>query len=333
MNTSPPAAAPTAQPALRVDLEVPGRVRARFDAAAGEVVALVGPNGAGKSSLISALAGLIGAHGHALTPIDDLLTVPAEGRSVGLAPQSGLLFPHLDARANVAYGLRARGTKRAQAHRVADQWLARFGIAEFSRRRPSQLSGGQAQRVVIARALATDPTLLLLDEPSAGLDLGAATTLRIELARHLTAFTGVTLLVTHTASDAIALADRVLVFEGGEIVQDGTPAELAARPATPHAARLMGLNHVTVDGEPLTFAPSAVVVSVEPPADPGHVSARLRWAGTVVDLSPWGDRVRITVDTEAGQLLSDVTPEAATQLALLPGREVWLAVKRTAVQE
>lgn len=321
--TAPPASG------LEVDLEVPGRVRAAFRAAPGTVLAVVGPNGAGKSSLVAALAGLTGAHGRAVSNGRDLLSVDAQRRNVGLAPQAGLLFPHLTARQNVAFGPRSRGTARATALALAGEWLDRFGLADLGNRRPDQLSGGQAQRVVLARALAGDPEVLLLDEPTAGLDLATATALRVELTRHLSDFAGVTVLVTHAAIDALTLAQQMVVLEGGGVVQQGTPAEVAARPASVHVGRLLGLNVVPAPGGPLVFSPSVVAVSHEPPIG----SPRLRWHGRVAELTPWGDAVRITVQTDVGQVLADVTVTSATELALLPGTQVWLAVKQTAVQE
>ena len=143
------------------------------------MVALVGPNGAGKSTLLRVLAGLLPCDdGHVRLSgavLEDTAArsrVPAEQRPIGVVFQDYLLFPHLTARENVAFGLRARGTDRAAARRTADAWLERVGLAEHGGQRPGRLSGGQAQRVALARALAPEPTLLLLDEPLAALDAG-----------------------------------------------------------------------------------------------------------------------------------------------------------------
>jgi len=312
---------------LDIDLRVPGRVEAALTAEPGEVVAVVGPNGAGKSSLVRALAGLVPAEGHARLDGRDLLTLPARERSIGLVFQGQLLFPHLTALGNVAFGPRARGVNRADAEQRALAWLDRCGIADLAHRKPRELSGGQAQRVAIARALATEPDLLLLDEPMTGLDVKVAMALRIELSRHLAAYAGVALLVTHDAIDALTLADRVLVLDEGQVAQSGTPEEVAARPRTDHVARLVGLNVIREGDTFRSFSPSAVTVSLDAPAG----SARHRWRGTVLSAAPHGDAVRLLVRADR-DLLADVTPAATTELGLAPGAQVWLSVKETAVE-
>ncbi len=167
----------------------------------------------------------------------------------------------------------------------------------------------------------------MLDEPFAGLDVTVASSLRIELARHLAGYRGVTLLVTHDALDAITLADTVLVLDEGRVAQVGTPAEVAARPRTDHVARLVGLNVLREGTTFRSFSPSAVTVSLHRP----ETSARHRWRGTVLSSVPHGDAVRLLVDAEV-ELIADVTPAATAELGLHPGREVWLSVKETAVQ-
>ncbi|UFN46174.1 ABC transporter ATP-binding protein [Nocardioides okcheonensis] len=311
---------------LQADLLVAGRVAAAFTAEPGEVLAVIGPNGAGKSTLLHALAGLVDVEGTALLGDVDLLARPVRERGVGLVFQGQLLFPHLSALDNVAFGRRSRGEPRSAAEAVAREWLERFGIADLAARRPRELSGGQAQRVAIARALATDPALLLLDEPFTGLDVSVQMALRIELGSHLRDFPGIALLVTHDAIDALTLADRVLVLDDGRVAQAGRPAEVAAEPRTPHVARLVGLNLVDDGDELMAFSPEAVVVSLDEP----HGSSRLRWRGRVATVAPHGDAVRLLVHASP-DLLADVTPAAATELGLAPGREVWLSAKATAV--
>ena len=309
---------------MRVEVDLPGRVGADLEAAAGEVLVVIGPNGAGKSTLLRAVAGL--EPGRVRVGDHDWTDLEVPRRRVGYVFQDQSLFPHLSAQDNVAFGPRARGRSRREADAVAREWLERFGIGELAARRPRELSGGQAQRVAIARALATDPDVLLLDEPFTGLDVSAQMALRVELGRHLRDFAGIALLVTHDAIDALTLADRVLVLDGGRVAQVGRPAEVAAEPRTAHVARLVGLNLVADGDDLLAFPPDSVVVSLNEPEG----STRLRWRGPIATLAPHGDAVRLLVHA-APDLLADLTPAAATELELVPGREVWLSTKATAV--
>jgi molybdate transport system ATP-binding protein len=313
--------------ALELALTVPGRVAATAVAERGQVVAVIGPNGAGKSSLLRAVAGLVPTTGELRVGGRSWMPLAVRDRAVGMAFQDRLLFPHLTALENVAFGPRTAGVPREQARRTAQEWLDRFGVGDLAGRKPRELSGGQAQRVSIARALATDPLVLLLDEPFSGLDIGVAATLRIELSRHLASYDGITLLVTHDALDALTVADVVWVLDEGRLVQVGPPREVAATPLTRHVARLVGLN-VLPDGHRLmSFSPSVVTVSLAEPSG----SARHRWPGRVTSLAPHGDAVRLLVSGEH-DLLADVTPAAVAELELAPGREVWLSVKETAVR-
>ena len=309
---------------MRVEADLPGRVQADVTAEAGEVLVVIGPNGAGKSSLLRVIAGL--EPGRVVVGGRDWTDLDVPRRRVGYVFQDQSLFPHLSALDNVAFGPRARGRSRADADRAARHWLERFGIADLAGRRPRELSGGQAQRVAIARALATEPDVLLLDEPFSGLDVSVQMALRMELGRHLRDFAGIALLVTHDAIDALTLADRVLVLDDGVVAQVGPPAEVAAEPRTPHVARLVGLNLVTDGQDMIAFTPDSVVVSLHEPEG----STRLRWRGTIATLAPHGDAVRLLVHASP-DLLADLTPAAATELGLVPGREVWLSAKATAV--
>jgi molybdate transport system ATP-binding protein len=217
------------------------RVAAAFGAAAGSPVALVGPNGAGKSTVLAAVAGLEPlAAGRVRLGGRDLTGLPTERRRLGVVFQDFLLFPHLDVRDNVAFPIRVAGASRAAARRRAAPWLERFGLAGLAGRHPFELSGGQRQRVALARALAAEPEALLLDEPMASLDVEGRDEIRAELAAHVRGFGGPTVVVTHDREDAAALADRVVVLEGGRVVQDGALDELATAPATPWVARFAG---------------------------------------------------------------------------------------------
>jgi molybdate transport system ATP-binding protein len=326
------------------------RLDAELRIAAGEVVALLGPNGAGKTTALRALAGLealteghIALDGRDLDRPDARLWIPPEARSIGVVFQDYLLFPHLTALDNVAFGPRRHGRDRRTARSEALAWLSRVGLEDFARRKPRQLSGGQAQRVALARALAVHPRLLLLDEPLAALDAGTRADTRAELQRHLTDHPGATLLVTHDPLDALVLADRLVILEAGAVVQEGDAAEITARPRTEYVARLVGLNlyrgradghAVDVGGVALTaadalqgdafvaFPPAAVALH---PARPDG-SPRNAWPATIAGIQRHGDNLRIQL-TGALPVAADVTPAAAAHLELTPGREVWVAVK------
>lgn len=203
----------------------------------GEVLAVQGPNGAGKTTSLRVLAGLQAVdHGRVVVggslvddPGADVFTFP-EQRRVGVVFQDHLLFPHLDLTENVAFGLRSRGVRRAEARARAAEWLGRVGLRDYLQARPGEVSGGQAQRAALARALITDPDLLLLDEPLASLDTETRATLRTELRSHLDGFAGGTVLVTHDRSDADTLADRIVTLDRGRLTGERAPDRAHPRP-------------------------------------------------------------------------------------------------------
>jgi molybdate transport system ATP-binding protein len=205
----------------------------------GRTLALLGPNGAGKSTALGALAGVIDSSSAISLGGRRIDELPVERRRVGYVFQDYLLFPHLTVLENVAFGPRAVGVRAAQARASAGEWLERVGISSLAARRPAQLSGGQAQRVALARALAASPELLLLDEPLAALDVEVRAEVRSELARHLKDWGGLTIVVTHSLDDVAALADDVVVLEGGRATQRGTVRDLVAAPATQYVSRLV----------------------------------------------------------------------------------------------
>ncbi|TVT24478.1 ATP-binding cassette domain-containing protein [Amycolatopsis acidiphila] len=329
---------------LAVDFEVP----------AGTVLAILGPNGSGKSSLLGSLSGLLRPRRAKILLGDrDLHQLPPHDRSVGLLSQDPLLFPHLSVLDNVAFSPRSKGAGRAEARQIARRWLAEVDAAEFERRKPAQLSGGQAQRVAVARALAGEPDLLLLDEPLAALDVDAAPAIRGLLRRVLSAnATRATVLVTHDPLDALALADHVLVLTEGRALERGPTREVLAAPRTAFTARIAGLNLVAgtaVDdglrtdegrliagmlaedaalGEPAVavFAPSAVAVYPVEDGRPG--SPRNTMAASVTALEPHGPVIRLRTDVG---LAADLTPAAVADLRLEPGTPVRLDIKATTV--
>src|SRR5665811_118379 len=292
--------------------------------------------------------------------LDDAHTdtfVPAQRRPIGLVFQDYRLFPHLNVRDNVAYAPRVQGAGRRQARAAADTWLQRLDLTALATRRPHEISGGQAQKVALARALAAEPRLLLLDEPLSALDAKTRLDVRAQLRSHIDQFTGPVLIITHDPLEAMIMADRLLVIENGRVVQQGSPAHVARQPATQYVARLVGLNLYTGTLDPATrhvylddggtftvtfndhdpaasaeaglsrhrvlvgLRPSAITIHT---AQPTHASPRNVWKGTVAVLEQLADRVRVQVDA-APPALVDVTPAAVADLALQPGTRVWLS--------
>ncbi|PRZ04792.1 molybdate transport system ATP-binding protein [Isoptericola sp. CG 20/1183] len=338
---------------------VPSRgVDVRLDVAAGRTLALLGPNGAGKSTALGLAAGTLRPHDGDITLDGRTLArarggrrtawVAAHRRRVALLAQDPMLFPHLSVRDNVAFGPRAQGRSRRAAATAAKGWLDATGLGDLADRRPAALSGGQAQRIAIARALAARPRLLLLDEPMAALDVDVTPQLRQTL-QHLLA-EQTTVLATHDVLDALLLADEVAVVDGGRVVERGPTAEVLSRPRSAFAASIAGLNlltgtwtgdgvatatgevvhgHATHPEVPLgtamtaVFRPAAVALHL---ADP-HGSPRNTFRGTVRTVEPRGDLLRVRTE----RLAADVTPQAVAELSLVPGRSVVATVKAAEV--
>jgi len=329
-------------------------VDATLRADPGEVLALVGPNGAGKTTVLRAIAGLAGlAHGH--VRLDGAVVAdpaagvhaPPQARRVGVVFQDRRLFPALDARDNVAFGLQARGRSRADARAEAERWLSRFGLGARADARPHELSGGEAQAVALARALAVEPRLLLLDEPFSALDVQRRSEARAALLAQLADFDGAVVLVTHDPLDALVLAERIVILEGGRVTQEGATVEVVARPRSRYAADLVGVNLLVgarIDAHRAAVEGTGAVLTVaEPlPADDVVLTCRAQavalfaerpvgsprnvWAATVGAVEGDRDRVRVRLDGPV-PVTAEVTPAAVAELGLRPGAPVWAAIK------
>jgi molybdate transport system ATP-binding protein len=317
----------------------------------GVTLAVVGPNGAGKTTVVLALAGLVEEQGAIELDGVRIDGLPPERRPLGVAFQGGALFPHLSALANVSFPLRARGVGRREADSRASATLSRLAPDVRIDARPKTLSGGEAQRVALARAIVHRPRLLLLDEPSSGLDVRGRAELRPVLMDTLAAFSGVRVLVTHDPVEAMTLADRVVILEGGRVTQQGTFDDVRRTPGSRYAAELAGVNLFAGRLEPLdggagrlvtregdvvvgwpedlprlalddvtgTLRPSDVVVHA---AAPGPISARNVWRGAVEDLAIYGERVRLRIASQP-PLVAELTAGSVNQLGLVRGTEVW----------
>ena len=229
--------------------------------APGEVLALLGPSGSGKSTLLHAVAGFqppaegeVWLHGHRVAAPDR--AEPPERRDVAVVFQSYALWPHLSALDTVAYPARRRGFDRASARRQALGILERLHINHLARRRPAELSGGEQQRVGLARALAREASLFLFDEPTAHLDTHVRSVFLAELDARRRASGAAAIYATHDAEEALGLADRVALLDAGRVVQVGTPAEVYDQPVDRWAARLTGIASVlSQDGRRLLVRP------------------------------------------------------------------------------
>ena len=370
-----PSARSTAPSALAgegegVAVRVAGTVAARgWDVDAelrpGLVTAVVGHNGAGKSTLAQVIAGTLRVDSGAVSigeqVVDDAATfVPARRRGVAMVSQAPRIFTHMSVAANVAFPLRVRGVGRAEARAAALEQLRAVGIADLANKRASDLSGGQAARVAIARALVFRPEVLILDEPTAALDVEATAQVSAVLRERLAGAGITTLLVSHDIAEVLSLASHMIVMGEGRIVEEGEPARVLASPASVFAARLAGLN--IVSGPPvarpgmvgvrigegvlwaasdsvgpeeesvrvaLTFAPESVALSREE----AHASPRSVLPGVVAGIDVDGSLVSVRVALAGDvSVTARVTAAAWSDLGLGVGEGLWASVKATQVR-
>lgn len=340
------------------DIEVPrgDRVVARADrlsVEAGETLAILGPNGAGKSSLVLALATLLPARGELLFHERPVADATAFRRRTAVVFQRPLLLDR-SVRENAALGLELRGVERRERRRRADDALARLGIAQLADRPARRLSGGEAQRVSIARAVAVAPEVLFLDEPFAALDAPTREGLIADLGQVLREQGVATVLVTHDRDEALSLADRVAVIIDGRVRQvDGADTVFAA-PTDPEIAAFVGVENVipakvervTDDLTHLRVAEHPIEVTALPPdgddfplmclrpddvlitREPIASSARNAFPGRVMRIEPIGRRARLVLDC-GFPLVAHVTIQTAREMDLRVGETVTATFKAT----
>jgi molybdate transport system ATP-binding protein len=334
-----------------------------FQAEPGTTTVLVGESGAGKTTVLRLVAGLdrldrghltVGAEQYA--DAERGLHRPPWQRDIGYVPQDYALFPHLSVFDNVAFGPHASGMPGHRIQIAVIEALTLVGIPELARRRPHELSGGQQQRAALARALALQPAVLLLDEPLSSLDLQTRRALRVELRALLARLPCLTLYVTHSPVEALVLSDQIVVLDRGRVAQAGTREALLRYPRTPFVAELVGTNlfvgrpvmspgtepairtpeglvEIMATGGPgaayLTVSPREITLSLRPP----DTSAQNVFNGNVIELvpePPGGERVRVVLNTRPA-LVAEVTREAVSALSLADGTSVYAAFKATGV--
>jgi len=280
--------------------------------AKGELVTFLGPSGCGKTTSLRLIAGLeLPSEGQVLIAGRDVSRDPASARNVGMVFQSYALFPHMSVLDNVAYGPVIRGQKRAEAQAKAREILDLVGLGGLHDRLPAELSGGQQQRVAVARAIVQQPDVILFDEPLSNVDAKLRRKVREEIRALQRRFGLTAVYVTHDQEEALAVSDRIVVMDKGQIAQIGTPADLYERPANPFIANFIGDANL-ISGQvaqgvftapglslPLPGPDGAATLSVRPE----RIALETGGEGRVVSSSYLGSRREYEVQTAAGEML------------------------------
>ena len=313
-----------------------------LDVAAGETIVLLGPSGCGKTTTLRLIAGLESPDpgGRVLFGDSDVTHLPIERRNVGMVFQSYALFPNLDVRGNVAYGLTVRGVPAQERGRRVEEMLAMMQIAPLAARRVDQLSGGQKQRVALARALAVRPRALLLDEPLTALDAKLRDQLRLEINALLRRLGITAVYVTHDQAEAMALGDRIVVMSEGKVAQIGTPREIYRAPSSRFVAEFIGtMNRLAGEVRDGAFVCAAGRLPWNGKAPAGEVlfrpedvvivaAAEAQLTGSVAAALFLGDRTRLSV---AGMGADAIIVEASGRHLFRVGDTVHLRIAEGAL--
>jgi molybdate/tungstate transport system ATP-binding protein len=327
-----------------------------LDVADGEYLALLGPNGAGKTLLLETIVGFYRPDkGRILLDSQDVTFVPPEKRRMGYVPQNCMLFPHMRVRQNVEFGLKMRGVAEDERRKTVDRVLTLLGLTGLADKLPMTLSGGEKQKVALARVLAVEPKVILLDEPLASIDEESSRAMKVELKRFHRDLRVTVVHVTHNQMEAFGLAERVAIMNCGQIVQVDGAKSLLSSPADEFVARFLGYENVfkgrvvehkpvlslvdlgrfvvkvagdANDGECVVgVRPENVSLSLKPP--PSSEANLLR--GVVADCADAGPIVSVTID--AGfKIKATVAKGSFLELNLDPGMQVWLSFEPESVK-
>jgi putative spermidine/putrescine transport system ATP-binding protein len=312
----------------------------------GLFLTLLGPTGCGKSTLLRILAGFVKpTSGQVLIDGNVINDVPPNQRQVGLLFQNYALFPHMTVEQNVSFGLKVRGLSRAKISAKLDEILPLVGIEHLRGRYPTQISGGQQQRTALARTLAIEPRVLLLDEPLAALDRRLRLEMQVELKKLITRVGITTICVSHDQDEALSMSDSIALMNSGRVEQFGSPLELYDRPRTPFAASFLGNSNllsgrllkepdgtsVFVAGElRIALPPAPISDSVTLLLRPEHLTIQQEAAsdtlpGLIVFVTHLGYSVQYEVKLDAGPAFLVSVPRARDMVPLPAGARVYLA--------
>lgn len=305
------------------------------EVARGELITLLGPSGCGKSTLLRCIAGLTEVDGgRVMLDGEDLLPLSPQKRQIGMVFQSYALFPNMTVEQNVAFGLRMQKIPGSESARRVSDVLALVELNDFARRYPSQLSGGQCQRVALARSLVTRPRLLLLDEPLSALDARIRKHLREQIRAIQQELGLTTIFVTHDQEEALTLSDRILLMNAGRIVQSADAETLYTAPVNAFAAGFIGnYNLLAADAATrLLQRPVNMQVAIRPEAIGLAATGADGISAVIKSHSLLGNVIRYRVEARGVELMVDVLNRSATDL-YPHGRQVALTIDASLICE